>query len=96
MIAALRALEEHDLIHSVNGVLSGPHALLHDALRALIPSSIAALLHRRIALTLQSECIQEGHAPSFALMAARSWLAAGKSVQVRNLKISGEKTPAKP
>ncbi|GDY18890.1 hypothetical protein LBMAG56_02350 [Verrucomicrobiota bacterium] len=27
---------------------------------------------------------------------ARSWLAAGKSVQVRNLKISGEKTPAKP
>ncbi len=28
--------------------------------------------------------------------AARSWLAAGKSVKVRNLKISGEKTAAKP
>ena len=27
---------------------------------------------------------------------ARSWLAAGKSVKVRNLKISGEKTAAKP
>ena len=77
MIAALRTLEEQDLIHSVNGVLSGPHALLHDALRDLIPSSIAALLHRRIALALQDECIQEGLAPSFALMAARSWLMAG-------------------
>lgn len=78
MIAALRALEEHDLIHSVNGVLSGPHALLHDSLRSLIPSSIAALLHRRIALALQDECIQDGHAPPFALMAARSWMAAGE------------------
>ena len=77
LITALRALEDQDLIHSVNGVLSGPHALLHDALRALIPSSIAALIHRRIALTLQEECIQEGLAPSLALIAARSWLTAG-------------------
>jgi hypothetical protein len=59
MLSALRELEEQDLVHFADGHLSGPHALLHDALRGLIPSSVSALLHRRIAARLEEECVAD-------------------------------------
>ncbi len=76
MLSALRELEECDLVHFADGLLSGPHALLHDALRGLIPSSVSALLHRRIAARLEEECVTERFTPELAWASAQSWLAA--------------------
>jgi tetratricopeptide (TPR) repeat protein len=76
MLTALRELEEQDLVHFVEGHLSGPHALLHDALRDLIPSSVGALLHRRIAARLEEECVADRFTPELAWASAQSWLAA--------------------
>ncbi|MDB4889315.1 MAG: hypothetical protein JWL61_1170 [Gemmatimonadetes bacterium] len=76
MLSALRELEEQDLVHFADGLLSGPHALLHDALRGLIPSSVSALLHRRIAARLEEECVAERFTPELAWASAQSWLAA--------------------
>ncbi|MEO8620710.1 MAG: hypothetical protein ABI625_06580 [bacterium] len=77
MLSALRELADRNLVQFANGLLVGPHALLHDALRELIPGSVAALIHRRIATMLELECVAEGRAPSLALASARSWLAIG-------------------
>lgn len=77
MLSALRELEERDLVQFAGGTLSGPHALLHDALRELIPSSVGAFLHRRIAGLLEEECVAEQYASSLAWASAQSWLAAG-------------------
>lgn len=77
MLSALRELEEHDLVQFAGGSLSGPHALLNDALLTLIPSSVAALLHKRVATMLEEECVSEQYASSLAWASARSWLAVG-------------------
>lgn len=49
----------------------------------------------RMAANLDGKELRAQHA-FFATAKARSWLAAGKSVHIRNLRISGEKTVAKP
>jgi tetratricopeptide (TPR) repeat protein/DNA-binding SARP family transcriptional activator len=85
MLAALRELEEQDLVRFVDGYLSGPHALLHDALRDLIPSSVGALLHRRIAARLQEECVADRFTPELAWASAQSWLAAADPAAAMHL-----------
>lgn len=49
----------------------------------------------RMAANLDGKELRAQH-PFLATPKARSWLAAGKSVHIRNLKISGEPTVAKP
>lgn len=49
----------------------------------------------QMAANLDGQELRAQHA-FLATPKTRSWLAAGKSVKVRNLKISGEKTPAQP
>ncbi|MDQ2666785.1 MAG: ATP-binding protein, partial [Gemmatimonadota bacterium] len=78
LLLALRELEAVELLQFKGGLLSGPHALLQDALRALIPSSVAALLHTRIATQLEHECAVEHYMFPIAWAAAQSWLAAGE------------------
>ena len=85
MLAALRDLEEQDLVHYVDGHLTGPHALLLDALRALIPSSVSALLHRRIAAALEADCVADRLNLSLAWASAQSWLAAGDPTAATHL-----------
>jgi hypothetical protein len=46
----------------------------------------------QMAANLDGQELKAQH-PYFATSKARSWLAAGKSVKVRNLKISGESKP---
>jgi hypothetical protein len=48
----------------------------------------------QMAASLDGKELRAQH-PYLATAKSRSWLAAGKSVKVRNLKICGEKTPAK-
>lgn len=74
---ALRRLEELDLVRLVGGTVRGPHALLVDALRTLIPSTVSALVHKRVAEVLSHECEGVDHAPSLAIAAAHNYLAAG-------------------
>ena len=78
LLAALRELETLDLLQFSGSVLIGPHALLHDALIGLIPTSVAALLHRRIATSLEDECVAAEYVFPVAWAAAQSWLAAGE------------------
>jgi Predicted ATPase len=77
LLGAVRELETLDLLTYVDGALSGPHALLQDALVSLIPSTVAALLHARIARVLEAECEVDQYVFSIAWAAAQSWLAAG-------------------
>jgi Predicted ATPase len=77
LLAFLRELEESDLVRLQGCVVRGPHALLDEALRALIPSTVAALVHKRIAMTLTSECARDAYSIPLALAASRSWLAYG-------------------
>jgi Mrp family chromosome partitioning ATPase len=77
LLTALRELEELDLVHFEGGRLRGPHAILDEALRQLIPGSVSAMLHVRIAEALAEECVAEGYALSLAWAAVQSWLAAG-------------------
>ena len=49
----------------------------------------------QMAANLDGKELRAQHA-FLATPKSRSWLAAGKSVKVRNLRISGDKTPAKP
>ena len=78
ILSALRELEALDLIQFSGGALIGPHALLHDALTGLIPTSVAALLHMRIASELEKDWEAEDHSFAIAWPAAQSWLAAGE------------------
>jgi DNA-binding SARP family transcriptional activator/tetratricopeptide (TPR) repeat protein len=85
MLDALRELEERDLVYFADGHLSGPHALLHDALRLLIPTSVAALLHRRIAARLEEDCVADQFTTSLAWASALSWLAAAEPAAATHL-----------
>ncbi len=49
----------------------------------------------RMAARLNGKVLGAQH-PYLATPKSRSWIAAGKSVQIRNLRISGVRTPAKP
>jgi len=85
MLSALRELEEQDLVHFADGHLTGPHALLHDALRALLPSTVSALLHRRIAVRLEEECVADQFTPELAWASAQSWLASADPAAAMHL-----------
>lgn len=75
--AALRRLEELDLVRLVGTTMRGPHALLVDSLHGLIPSTVSPLVHKRVAEVLAQECAAADHSPSLALAAAQNYLAAG-------------------
>lgn len=77
LVSALRRLEELDLVRLVGATVLGPHALLVDALRSLIPSTVSALVHKRVAEVLSQECAAGDHPPSLAIAAAHNYLAAG-------------------
>ena len=77
LLEALRELEELDLVSLHGTTVRGPHSLLEEALRALIPTTVAALVHKRIATTLESECGIDRYALPAAVAAARSWMAYG-------------------
>jgi DNA-binding SARP family transcriptional activator len=76
LIRALRRLEGDGLLHFVEGRLRCPHALLEDALKELIPSSVAALLHARIAAVLEHECKACNYPTALAWAAAEHFIAA--------------------
>jgi DNA-binding SARP family transcriptional activator len=77
LMAGLRELETLTLIRFKDGVLDGPHPLLHEALCALLPTSVVAILRRRIAVSLERECLTEHGVSQLAWAAAQSWVAAG-------------------
>jgi DNA-binding SARP family transcriptional activator/tetratricopeptide (TPR) repeat protein len=77
LLSALRELEEADLVRLDGTHLRGPHAILDEVMRQLIPASVAALLHVRIAESLAAECASGGYAMALAWAAVQSWLAAG-------------------
>ncbi|MEP6729283.1 MAG: AAA family ATPase [bacterium] len=85
LLSAFRELEEYGLIEFRQGRLYGPHALIHDALLDLIPTSVAALHHRRIAELLEQECVAEQYDSLLAWSCAQSWLAAGNPVAATRL-----------
>jgi hypothetical protein len=77
LATALRELESMDLVSLQGTLVRGPHSLLDDAIRTLIPSTVSALVHKRIAETLTDECNFRSYSIPLALAAARSWLASG-------------------
>ncbi|MES2178609.1 MAG: ATP-binding protein [Gemmatimonadota bacterium] len=77
LLQCFRHLEEADLIRMSGQSLVGPHDLLQEELLQLIPTSVCAMLQRRIAATLESDCIAEQFAPELAWAAAQSWMALG-------------------
>jgi hypothetical protein len=77
LLEALRELEELDLVSLQGTTVRGPHSLLEDALRGLIPTTVSALVHRRVAMTLASECSTDKYVLPVALACARSWMACG-------------------
>jgi DNA-binding SARP family transcriptional activator len=70
LLEGLRYLEDHDLIRMEEGAVVGPHMLLHEAVRTLVPTSVAAVLTRRIAEVLSHECIGDGFDAAVAMAAA--------------------------
>jgi DNA-binding SARP family transcriptional activator len=74
---AMRLLEERSLLCLVEDAVRGPHSLLDEAIRDLIPLTVASLLHRRVARVLSAECTSNEYSTSMALAAAHSWLTSG-------------------
>jgi DNA-binding SARP family transcriptional activator len=77
LLAGLRELEILNLIRLNDGVLEVPHPLMHDALSALLPASVVAVLRRRIAVSLEVECLTDNGVSPLAWAAAQNWVAAG-------------------
>ena len=77
LASALRELEALDLVSLQGSLVRGPHSLLDEALRAFIPLTVAALVHKRIATILTHECKADAFSVPIALAAARSWIAFG-------------------
>jgi hypothetical protein len=77
LLAALRAVENAGLITVVDGELRLTHALLEEAIVSLIPSSVAAALHERVARCLQADYEGEASTLPLAWTAAENWMAAG-------------------
>ena len=85
LISSLRHMEEQGLVSLVGNSVRGPHSLLHDAIRDLVPLTVAALLHGRIARLLADECRSKEYSTTLALAAADSWIAAGDANAALNL-----------
>jgi DNA-binding SARP family transcriptional activator len=79
-LRALRLLEEDGLLTSVAQNLRCSHDLLADALRSLIPHSVAAVIRQRIAERLEAECSADGFDASLAWAAADAWLTLGNAM----------------
>lgn len=77
LISALRALESHGMLYFAGGELRCSHALLEEASRPLIPTSVAALLHQRIAQSLEQDCKMHQYPTALTWAAAEHWIAAG-------------------
>ena len=61
------------------------HALLEDAVRTLVPGSVAAALQARVARLLEQEYELEAYSVPLAWAAAESWLAAGDNTAAMRL-----------
>jgi DNA-binding SARP family transcriptional activator len=79
LVSALRELDEADLVQLDAHSVRGPHAILDEVLRELIPPGVATLLHMKIAERLAAECTTSGYSMSLAWAAVKSWLFAGDS-----------------
>jgi DNA-binding SARP family transcriptional activator len=77
LLTALRRLEGGGLITFRAGELRLSHALLEDAIRTLVPCTVAAALQARVAKRLEEEYERESYSVPLAWAAAESWLAAG-------------------
>jgi DNA-binding SARP family transcriptional activator len=77
LISALRELETNGMICSTGGELRCAHALLEEASLGLIPSTVAALLHARIATELEKECAAHSYPTALTWAAAEHWIAIG-------------------
>lgn len=77
LASALRELELLDLVTLQGSVVRGPHSLLDESLRSLVPTTVAAMVHKRIATVLTKECHTHSYSVPVALAAARSWIAFG-------------------
>ncbi len=85
LLMALRRLEGGGLITFRAGQLRLAHALLEDAIRGLVPGSVAAALQARVARSLEEEYEREGYSVPLAWAAAESWLAAGDNTAAMRL-----------
>jgi DNA-binding SARP family transcriptional activator len=87
LLAALRRLEHSGLITFGAGELRLSHGLLEEAIRSLVPRTVAAALHARVAQCLETDYERQSYSVPLAWAAAESWLAAGDSnAAVRLLK----------
>ncbi|MDB4888003.1 MAG: hypothetical protein JWN79_3441 [Gemmatimonadetes bacterium] len=80
LLAAVRELEDADLLRYEDGIFAGPHAIIRDVLDDLMPSASRALLNHRIAELLSAECADPARARVVGWAAVRSWLACGDPV----------------
>ena len=85
MLTSLRLLEDQGLLTGTTGTLSLSHALLEEAIRPLVPTSVATALHDRVATCLQAEYDSGGYSVAVAWAAADHWLLAGDSSAAHGL-----------
>jgi hypothetical protein len=78
LLRGLRELEEEGLVRLDDGSVRCSHDLIADALRALTPQTVAAILNRRIAAHLEAECVDNRLDPTLAWAAAQAWMTAGE------------------
>ena len=77
-LRSLRDLEEEGLLQLVDGGVECAHDLIADALRALTPRTVAAVLNGRIAARLEAEWVDNQMEPTLAWAAAQAWMSAGE------------------
>jgi hypothetical protein len=84
-LRSLRQLEEEGLVRLVERSVECSHDLIAEALRALTPCTVAAVLNGRIAAQLEAECVDSLLDPTLAWAAAQAWLTAGEPVAAARL-----------
>jgi DNA-binding SARP family transcriptional activator len=77
-LRSLRDLEEEGLVRLFEGGVECSHDLIAEALRALTPRTVAAVLNGRIAAQLEAECVDNRMDPSLAWAAAQAWMNAAE------------------
>ncbi|HTK47289.1 MAG TPA: hypothetical protein VL328_04830 [Gemmatimonadaceae bacterium] len=84
-LRSLRHLEEEGLVRLVERHVECSHDLIAEALRALTPRTVAAVLNGRIAAHLEAECVDNLLDPTLAWAAAQAWMTAGEPVAAARL-----------
>lgn len=84
-LRSLRLLEEEGVVHCTGQDVRCSHDLLADALRPLVPTTVAAILRERIAAQLESECVERGFDAALAWASADAWLLSGNSMAAARL-----------